>query len=127
MPAWIYDRRTESEEMQKTDRARLRSSLSANNAVAAYYVSAILCRKCSQSAIHTKIFTLLFECAVTCLHWMIETVYWGSIAGSAIHSRMCSNMLLPNVDLKCPIHFFIIPRCTIPVFCYMDGKHAVSG
>ena len=24
------------------------------------------------------------ECA-TCLHWMIETGHWGSIAGSAIH------------------------------------------
>ena len=62
---------------------------------------------------------------------MVETGYWGGIAGSAAESipaaiGMCSNMLLQNVDVKCAIHFFINLHWTTQVVCYRDGKHAVS-
>ena len=51
---------------------------------------------------HQNIYTAVGECVV--LHASIEIGYWGSIAGSAIHSSWHQ-----NVDLKCAIHFSLTP------------------
>ena len=52
---------------------------------------------------------LAYTRLATCLHWMIETEYWGSIAGSAIHSSWHQNVLQQPITerwRKCSIHFF---------------------